>query len=72
MPKEVHPLYLTREDGAKINYTQLLPYFSKEGYEHQETLANLQTIFADFFAFIRTEVNIIYISLIMEIYLHDG
>lgn len=70
MPKDIHPLFLIREDGTRINYSQFLPYFSKEGYEHQETLVNLQTVFADLFAFIRTEVSIeiFYISRIFFIW----
>lgn len=57
MPRDIHPLYLVRDDGTKVNYSQLLPYFSKEGYEHWEALANLQTVFTDLFTHVRREVS---------------
>lgn len=56
-PTDVHPLYLEKEDGTKVNYTQLLLYFSTQALEHWDALVNLQTIFGDLFAFIQNEVS---------------
>lgn len=56
MPIDIHPWYLEREDGSRMNYNQLIPYLSREARNHWREFSSLQTIFADLFAYIQDEV----------------
>lgn len=57
-PSDIHPYWLQREDGTRVNYSQLTPYLSAEAREHWDALHNLHVIFADLFQHIDKEVGL--------------
>ncbi|KAJ8581817.1 hypothetical protein M405DRAFT_714881, partial [Rhizopogon salebrosus TDB-379] len=49
-PHDVHPLFLTSPEGARpFNFSQILPYPSKDISQHEQLYLNIQDSLSDVF-----------------------
>jgi hypothetical protein len=46
------------ENCTSTNYTQLIPYLSREAREHSTTLHSIEVVFADIFEYLQNEVGL--------------
>ena len=56
VPQDVHPMLLGKKD-LRTNYSQMLPYTSKDMLEHADTYHNLQVVFDNVFTWVAEQVS---------------
>ncbi|KAH9905523.1 uncharacterized protein B0H18DRAFT_824077, partial [Fomitopsis serialis] len=56
VPQDVHPMLLGKKD-LRTNYSQMLPYTSKDMLEHADTYHNLQVVFDNVFTWVAEQVQ---------------
>ena len=59
-PTDVHPHNLRVAGASRTNYSQLLPYPSREMVEHADLYRRLMTNFGDLFEWIENAVSKLY------------
>ncbi|EGO04726.1 hypothetical protein SERLA73DRAFT_68394 [Serpula lacrymans var. lacrymans S7.3] len=57
-PTEILPLMLEREDGCCTNYSQMIPYLSKEIKDHNTIYQTIKVVFADLFHWIHDVIEL--------------
>ncbi|EGN97242.1 hypothetical protein SERLA73DRAFT_74955 [Serpula lacrymans var. lacrymans S7.3] len=57
-PTEISPLMLEREDGRRTNYSQMIPYLSKEIKDHSTIYRTIKVVFADLFHWIHDVIEL--------------
>ncbi|EGO02487.1 hypothetical protein SERLA73DRAFT_69992 [Serpula lacrymans var. lacrymans S7.3] len=57
-PTEILPLMLEREDGRCTNYSQMIPYLSKEIKDHSTIYQTIKVVFADLFYWIHDVIEL--------------
>lgn len=62
VPVDAHPMLIEREDTSRTNYSQMLPYESREKTKHMKLYNNLNRIFARVFEWISVQVSIRMVS----------
>jgi len=63
VPEDIHPHFLeleTAKGSRKFNFTQTLPYLSRETFQHKQLYLNLLASLGDVFEWIETVVSTIY------------
>lgn len=55
-PTDVQP-YMLEKDGLRFNYSQLVPYISKETLDNQSLYETVSVVFADLFDWIKEHVG---------------
>ncbi|KAN0076868.1 hypothetical protein V8E55_010723 [Tylopilus felleus] len=58
VPKDVQPQWLAVENRMSTNYTQLIPYLSREMREYSITLHSIEVAFADIFEYLRNKIEL--------------
>ena len=56
-PPNAHPVRTQKEDQSRTNYTQLLPYTSKDMRDYDSVYQDLQTLFHDVFEWMAEQVG---------------
>lgn len=56
VPSNVHPLMIGKEDGSRMNYTQLTPYQARDFRQHEDVYAAIERSFAGLFEWVEEEV----------------
>ncbi|KAH9829346.1 uncharacterized protein C8Q71DRAFT_678985, partial [Rhodofomes roseus] len=57
VPVDAHPMLIEREDTSRTNYSQMLPYESREKTKHMKLYNNLNRIFARVFEWIAGQIK---------------
>ena len=57
VPSNAHPMMMGKEDGSRTNYSQLLPYTSKDVRDYDGVYQDLHTAFRDVFEWIAEQVS---------------
>ena len=55
-PTDIQP-YMLERDGLHFNYSQLVPYISREMLNNQPLYERLSTVFADLFGWVKEHVS---------------
>ena len=59
VPPNAHPTMIGKEDGSRTNYSQLLPYTSKDVRDYDGIYRDLEAVFEDVFEWIAEQVSYI-------------
>ena len=49
-------MYIEKEDGSRINRTQILPYMSKDAHKYQDIYGSIQAVFQEVFEWMAEQV----------------
>ncbi|RDX40619.1 hypothetical protein OH76DRAFT_1365962 [Lentinus brumalis] len=66
-PRDAHPLTLKRADKSRVNYSQLVPYESKELQLHKPEYRNLCNCFQELFEWIEKKLRSFFPGLFQKI-----
>ncbi|EPS92782.1 hypothetical protein FOMPIDRAFT_24283, partial [Fomitopsis schrenkii] len=57
VPSNVHPLMIGKEDGSRMNYTQLTPYQARDFRQHEDVYAAIERSFTGLFEWVEEELQ---------------
>ncbi|KAH9910546.1 uncharacterized protein B0H18DRAFT_839669, partial [Fomitopsis serialis] len=66
IPPNVHPMLLEKEDHSRTNYTQMLPYPSRDMKKYEEIYHNLEEILGEVFEYMAEQARYLPDSLLEE------